>query len=128
MSWPKPSERTAELIRRCVNRILEDSEGILEAVNEASIPDEVAGVGSDPVLLRNYRRVNEATVLQWAEANLREPGCEVPPYSVVVAGNRPSTKTMPGQNWSPSLYCAVIVKQVDAGTRSKTSVNELLRT
>jgi DNA-binding PucR family transcriptional regulator len=81
MSWPKPSERTAELIRRCVNRILEDSEGILEAVNEASIPDEVAGVGSDPVLLRNYRRVNEATVLQWAEANLREPGCEVPPYS-----------------------------------------------
>lgn len=53
---------------------------------------------------------------------------EVPPYSVVVAGNRPSTKTMPGQNWSPSLYCAVIVKQVDAGTRSKTSVNELLRT
>jgi 2,3,4,5-tetrahydropyridine-2-carboxylate N-succinyltransferase len=53
---------------------------------------------------------------------------EVPPYSVVVAGNRPSTKPMPGQNWSPSLYCAVIVKQVDAGTRSKTSVNELLRT
>jgi len=53
---------------------------------------------------------------------------EVPPYSVVVAGNRPSTKLMPGQNWSPSLYCAVIVKQVDAGTRSKTSVNELLRT
>ena len=52
---------------------------------------------------------------------------EVPPYSVVVAGNRPSTKQMPGQNWSPSLYCAVIVKQVDAGTRSKTSVNELLR-
>lgn len=52
---------------------------------------------------------------------------EVPPYSVVVAGNRPSTKPMPGQNWSPSLYCAVIVKQVDAGTRAKTSVNELLR-
>jgi 2,3,4,5-tetrahydropyridine-2-carboxylate N-succinyltransferase len=53
---------------------------------------------------------------------------EVPPYSVVVAGNRPSTKTMPGQNWGPSLYCAVIVKQVDAGTRAKTSVNDLLRT
>ena len=53
---------------------------------------------------------------------------EVPPYSVVVAGNRPSAAPMPGQNWSPSLYCAVIVKQVDAGTRSKTSVNDLLRT
>ncbi len=52
---------------------------------------------------------------------------EVPPYSVVVAGNRPGTTPMPGQNWTPSLYCAVIVKQVDAGTRSKTSVNELLR-
>ncbi len=52
---------------------------------------------------------------------------EVPPYSVVVAGNRPG-KPMPGANEGPSLYCAVIVKQVDAGTRSKTSVNELLRT
>jgi 2,3,4,5-tetrahydropyridine-2-carboxylate N-succinyltransferase len=53
---------------------------------------------------------------------------EVPPYSVIVSGNRPSAAPMPGQNWSPSLYCAVIVKQVDAQTRSKTSVNELLRT
>jgi 2,3,4,5-tetrahydropyridine-2-carboxylate N-succinyltransferase len=52
---------------------------------------------------------------------------EVPPYSVIVSGNRPG-KPMEGQNWGPSLYCAVIVKQVDAGTRSKTSVNELLRT
>ncbi len=53
---------------------------------------------------------------------------EVPPYSVVVSGNRPGTKNMPDQNWTPSLYCAVIVKQVDAGTRAKTSVNDLLRT
>jgi len=53
---------------------------------------------------------------------------EVPPYSVIVSGNRPSANVMPGQNWAPSLYCAVIVKQVDAQTRSKTSVNELLRT
>jgi 2,3,4,5-tetrahydropyridine-2-carboxylate N-succinyltransferase len=52
---------------------------------------------------------------------------EVPPYSVVVSGNRPG-KPMPGHNEGPSLYCAVIVKQVDAGTRAKTSVNELLRT
>jgi 2,3,4,5-tetrahydropyridine-2,6-dicarboxylate N-succinyltransferase len=52
---------------------------------------------------------------------------EVPPFSVVVAGNRPGSTPMPGQNWTPSLYCAVIVKQVDAQTRSKTSVNELLR-
>ena len=46
---------------------------------------------------------------------------EVPPYSVVVSG------TMPSAKGGPNLYCAVIVKQVDEKTRSKTSVNELLR-
>lgn len=51
---------------------------------------------------------------------------EVPPYSVVVAGSLPG-KPVPGQNWGPSLYCAVIVKKVDAQTRSKTSINDLLR-
>ena len=51
---------------------------------------------------------------------------EVPPYSVVVAGSMPSTN-LPGKNYGPSLYCAVIVKRVDERTRSKTSINELLR-
>ena len=51
---------------------------------------------------------------------------EVPPYSVVVAGSLPG-KNVPGENWGPSLYCAVIVKRVDEKTRSKTSINELLR-
>ncbi|HEY4353225.1 MAG TPA: 2,3,4,5-tetrahydropyridine-2,6-dicarboxylate N-succinyltransferase [Paraburkholderia sp.] len=46
---------------------------------------------------------------------------EVPPYSVVVSG------TLPGRNGGPNLYCAVIVKRVDEKTRSKTSINELLR-
>ncbi|MGV8855440.1 MAG: 2,3,4,5-tetrahydropyridine-2,6-dicarboxylate N-succinyltransferase [Devosia sp.] len=50
----------------------------------------------------------------------------VPPYSVVVSGSLPG-KPMPGHNWGPSLYCAVIVKTVDAQTRSKTGINELLR-
>jgi len=45
----------------------------------------------------------------------------VPPYSVVVSGQLPS------KDGTHSLYCAVIVKQVDAKTRSKTSINELLR-
>ncbi len=45
----------------------------------------------------------------------------VPPYSVVVSGQ------LPARDGSHSLYCAVIVKQVDEKTRSKTSVNELLR-
>ncbi len=51
---------------------------------------------------------------------------KVPPYSVVVSGSLPS-KNLPGENWGPSLYCAVIVKTVDEQTRSKTSLNDLLR-
>ena len=50
----------------------------------------------------------------------------VPPYSVVVSGNLPG-KPLPDGSPGPSLYCAVIVKRVDEKTRSKTSVNELLR-
>ncbi|WP_019959953.1 2,3,4,5-tetrahydropyridine-2,6-dicarboxylate N-succinyltransferase [Woodsholea maritima] len=46
---------------------------------------------------------------------------EVPAYSVVVPG------TLPDPKGGPSLACAVIVKRVDAQTRSKTSINELLR-
>lgn len=51
---------------------------------------------------------------------------EVPPYSVVVAGTMPG-KPLPNGEPGPNLYCAVIVKRVDEKTRSKTSINELLR-
>jgi 2,3,4,5-tetrahydropyridine-2,6-dicarboxylate N-succinyltransferase len=47
---------------------------------------------------------------------------EVPPYSVIMSGSRPSP-----HEGMPSTYCAVIMKTVDAQTRSKTSINELLR-
>lgn len=50
----------------------------------------------------------------------------VPAYSVVVSGNLPG-KPLPDGSPGPSLYAAVIVKRVDARTRSKTSINELLR-
>jgi 2,3,4,5-tetrahydropyridine-2,6-dicarboxylate N-succinyltransferase len=50
----------------------------------------------------------------------------VPPYSVVVSGSMPG-KALPDGRPGPSLYCAVIVKTVDAQTRSKTAINELLR-
>ncbi|MBV8796636.1 MAG: 2,3,4,5-tetrahydropyridine-2,6-dicarboxylate N-succinyltransferase, partial [Hyphomicrobiales bacterium] len=50
----------------------------------------------------------------------------VPPYSVVVPGTLPG-KPLPDGSPGPSLYCAVIVKTVDAQTRSKTAINELLR-
>ncbi len=45
---------------------------------------------------------------------------EVPPYSVVVSGSMPTRNNL-------NLYCAVIVKRVDAGTRAKTAINDLLR-
>jgi 2,3,4,5-tetrahydropyridine-2-carboxylate N-succinyltransferase len=51
---------------------------------------------------------------------------KVPPYAVVVPGALPG-KPLPDGNPSPSLYCAVIVKRVDAQTRAKTGINELLR-
>jgi 2,3,4,5-tetrahydropyridine-2-carboxylate N-succinyltransferase len=50
----------------------------------------------------------------------------VPPFSVVVPGAMPG-KPLPSGEPGPSLYCAVIVKRVDEQTRSKTSINELLR-
>ena len=48
---------------------------------------------------------------------------KVPAYSVIVPGSMPSTNNPKG----PSLYCVVIVKKVDEKTRSKTSINDLLR-
>jgi 2,3,4,5-tetrahydropyridine-2,6-dicarboxylate N-succinyltransferase len=50
----------------------------------------------------------------------------VPAYSVVVPGSLPG-RPLPDGSAGPSLYCAVIVKIVDAQTRAKTSINELLR-
>ncbi len=50
----------------------------------------------------------------------------VPPYAVVVPGSFPG-KPLPDGTAGPSLYCAVIVKTVDEGTRAKTSINDLLR-
>jgi 2,3,4,5-tetrahydropyridine-2,6-dicarboxylate N-succinyltransferase len=50
----------------------------------------------------------------------------MPPYSVVVPGSLPG-KPLPDGTPGPSLYCAVIVKRVDAQTRAKTAINELLR-
>ena len=51
---------------------------------------------------------------------------KVPPYSVIVPGSLPG-KPLSDGNAGPSLYCAIIVKRVDERTRSKTSINDLLR-
>lgn len=52
---------------------------------------------------------------------------EVPPFSVVVPGTLPVDNASDEGLMRPHLYCAVIVKRVDAKTRAKTSVNDLLR-
>jgi 2,3,4,5-tetrahydropyridine-2-carboxylate N-succinyltransferase len=66
-----------------------------------------------------------ASIGQSTKISTRETGevtyGRIPPGSVVVSGNLPSA------DGKYSLYCAVIVKQVDAKTRAKTSINELLR-
>jgi 2,3,4,5-tetrahydropyridine-2-carboxylate N-succinyltransferase len=49
-------------------------------------------------------------------------GLVIPPYSVVISGQKPAKN-----KGDPTTYCAVIVKKVDAQTRSKTSINDLLR-
>jgi 2,3,4,5-tetrahydropyridine-2,6-dicarboxylate N-succinyltransferase len=50
----------------------------------------------------------------------------IPPFSVVVSGSLPG-RPLPDGSPGPNLYCAVIVKTVDAQTRAKTGINELLR-
>jgi len=47
----------------------------------------------------------------------------IPPYSVVVSGNIPMRSAVPGL----TKYCVIIIKKVDAKTREKTSINDLLR-
>ena len=81
-------------------------------------PDEAEKVKSLVRERGSYKVIDRVTGKVWMG--------EVPPYSVVVPGTqagRPNVDGEPG----PGLYCAVIVKTVDERTRSKTSINELLR-
>jgi len=92
--------------------------GARSEVVEGVIVREGSVLGMGVFLGQSTKIVNRAT----GEITMGE----VPPYSVVVAGSMPS-KPMGDGSPGPNLYCAVIVKQVDAGTRKKTSINELLR-
>jgi len=101
--------------------IIEDNVfiGARSEVAEGFVVEEGAVISMGVFLGASTKIVNRATgeIFQG----------RVPAYSVVVPGTLPSTKTMPDGSPAPSLACAVIVKQVDERTRSKTSVNELLR-
>lgn len=92
--------------------------GARSEVVEGCIVREGAVLGMGVYIGKSTKIVDRAT----GEIHIGE----VPAYSVVVSGSLPG-KPIPGQNWGPSLYCAVIVKKVDAQTRSKTSINDLLR-
>ncbi len=82
MSWERPSARVAELIRAGIEGILsDDNPGFFEGIDAASLAEHDAAVAEDPALLASFRRANRAAIVHWAEANLRDPGSEVSPYS-----------------------------------------------
>ncbi len=93
--------------------------GARSEVVEGCIIREGSVLGMGVFIGKSTRIVNRAT----GEISFGE----VPPYSVVVAGSMPGSGVMGNGAAAPNLYCAVIVKQVDAQTRSKTGINELLR-
>jgi 2,3,4,5-tetrahydropyridine-2,6-dicarboxylate N-succinyltransferase len=92
--------------------------GARSEVVEGCIVREGAVLGMGVYIGRSTRIVDRATGEVFYG--------EVPANSVVVSGTMPG-KPLPGGEPGPGLYCAVIVKRVDAKTRSKTSINELLR-
>jgi 2,3,4,5-tetrahydropyridine-2-carboxylate N-succinyltransferase len=71
------------------------------------------------VLLAQSTPVWDRETRMWLDAT---NGLVIPPYSVVISGQKPAKN-----EGDPTTYCAVIVKKVDAQTRSKTSINDLLR-
>lgn len=92
--------------------------GARSEVVEGVIVEEGAVLSMGVFISKSTRIVNRET----GEIHVGR----VPAYSVVVPGSMPG-KPLPDGSPGPSLSCAVIVKTVDAQTRSKTSINELLR-
>lgn len=81
MPWERPSARVAELMRLGIETQLTGAEGeFFDSVDSASLAEHHPDVAEDPTLLASLRRVNRATIMHWAEANLRDPGREVPAY------------------------------------------------
>ena len=97
---------------------------VVAALDQAGIKHEEKGDGTTIMVDRD--KVNAARLMVVDRATGETFVGRVPPYSVVVAGSLPG-KPLPNGQPGPSLYCAVIVKRVDEQTRSKTSINDLLR-
>ena len=97
--------------------------GVVRRNQNEEIPviDDRVDIGCGACILGNIRIGHDSVI--GANAVVLT---DVPPYSVVVSGTMPG-KPLPNGQPGPNLYCAVIVKRVDEQTRSKTSINELLR-
>lgn len=68
-------------MRLGIDRQLAGAEGeFFDSIDSASLAEHHPDVAEDPTLLASLRRVNRATIMHWAEANLRDPGREVPAY------------------------------------------------
>ena len=94
--------------------------GVLEPMqaNPTIVEGVIVGEGS---VLSMGVFIGQSTKIVYRETGEVIHG-KIPPYSVIVPGSLPNN-----DGKGPSLYCAVIIKQVDEKTRSKTSINDLLR-
>ena len=116
-------ENYDEILKNVSNNMLagkffirEDMKGIgIDATGQGVIVSEGSVVSMGVYIGQSTKIVNRST----GEITYGK----VPPYSVVVPGTLPDKKNPS----APSLSCAVIIKQVDEKTRSKTSINDLLR-
>ena len=112
--------------------------GVLEPLQAGPVViEDNCFIGARAEVAEGVHRRARARCCRWASISAPRPRSStarrarcfqgrVPPYSVVVSGTLPG-KPLPDGTPGPGLYCAVIVKRVDARTRSKTSINELLR-
>jgi DNA-binding PucR family transcriptional regulator len=81
MAWERPSPRVAELFKEGIQRLLERGpEEFLAKVDAASLTAHSPVLAEDPTLLATFRRANRATIMHWAEGNLRDPGGPITPY------------------------------------------------
>ena len=94
--------------------------GVLEPMqaNPTIVEGVIVGEGS---VLSMGVFIGQSTKIVYRETGEVIHG-KIPPYSVIVPGSLPNN-----DGKGPSLYCAVIIKQVDEKTRSKTSINDLFR-
>ena len=133
VSNPITSLNTCETLEEVANYIVSLT---VKHSSPQGINEEVLQLGSSYIVGGQIKNQKSEIYLVYPQGNYIRPSearpyliigeinyGKVPAYSVVVPGSLPNKSNPDG----PSLYCAVIVKKVDSKTRSKTSINDLLR-